>query len=88
MFQAEGDARLTVKIDSIRFVTPDVAIEDGTASVVRPGEAPSESTYTVVFVKKDGRWLIDSDHETVLPAGADGVRKTEGPRLDGRHLGR
>jgi len=68
MFQAEGDARLTVTIDSLRFVTPEVAIEDGTADVVRPGEAPSESNYTVVFVKKDGRWLIDSDRETVLPA--------------------
>lgn len=68
MFRAEGTARLSVKIDSIRFVTPDVAIEDGTASVVRPGEAPSDSTYTVVLVKKENRWLIDSDRETVLPS--------------------
>jgi uncharacterized protein (TIGR02246 family) len=67
MFRAEGEARLTVKIDSIRFVTPDVAIEDGSASVVRPGEVTSESTFTVVLVKKDNRWLIDSDRETVLP---------------------
>jgi uncharacterized protein (TIGR02246 family) len=68
MFQAEGEARLTVKIESIRFITSDVAIEDGTASVMRPGEAPSESTYTVVHVKKDGRWFIDSDRETVRSA--------------------
>lgn len=68
MFQAESSARLTVKIESIRFVTPDVAIQDGSASVVQPGEAPSESTVTVALVKKDGHWLIDSDHENVLPA--------------------
>lgn len=67
MFQAEGDARLKVKIDTIHFVTPDVAVEDGTADVVRPGEAPSESKYSIVLVKKDGHWLIDSDDETVLP---------------------
>jgi len=75
MFRAEGDARLIVKIDSIRFVTPDVAIQDGTASFLRPGEAPSESTYTVVLVKKDNRWLIDSDRETVLPAAPTAYEK-------------
>jgi uncharacterized protein (TIGR02246 family) len=75
MFRAEGDARLSVKIDSIRFITPDVATEDGSASVMRPGEAPSESTYTVVFVKKDNHWLIDSDRETVLPAAPTAYEK-------------
>ena len=68
MFEAEGDARLSVKIDSIHFVTSEVAVQDGSADVVRPGEAPSQSTFTVVLVKKEGHWLIDSDRETVLPA--------------------
>src|SRR5262245_22436446 len=44
MFKQGGEARLSVKIDSLRFVTDDVAIEDGTARVVRPGEVPSDST--------------------------------------------
>lgn len=67
MFKQAGEARLSVKIASIRFITDNVATEDGTAQVVRPGEPPSESTYTAIHVKKEGKWLIDSVRETVLP---------------------
>lgn len=70
VFAEAGDARLQVKINSLRFVTDDVAIEDGTALVRRPGEATEESTYTAVHVRKDGKWLLDSVRETESPAAA------------------
>jgi hypothetical protein len=59
---------LEVTIRSIRFVTADVAIEEGDARVTLAGEAPAESTYMAVHVKRDGRWLLDSVRETELPA--------------------
>jgi uncharacterized protein (TIGR02246 family) len=54
---------LTVRIesDSLRFVTPEVAIEDGLTFVLHPeGFPPSRSRYTSVHVKKDGKWLLSS----------------------------
>jgi uncharacterized protein (TIGR02246 family) len=68
MFKQAGDARLVVKINALRFVTDDVAIEDGSALVHRPGEATEQSTYTAVHVRKDGKWLLDSVRETEAPA--------------------
>ncbi len=68
MFKQAGDARLVVKINSLRFVTDDVAIEDGSALVHRPGEETEQSTYTAVHVRKDGKWLLDSVRETEAPA--------------------
>lgn len=70
LFAEAGEARLQVKINSLRFVTDDVAIEDGTALVRRPGEATEESQYTAVHVRKDGKWLLDSVRETESPAAA------------------
>ncbi|HEY7327332.1 MAG TPA: SgcJ/EcaC family oxidoreductase [Gemmataceae bacterium] len=54
---------LTVRIegDSLRFVTPEVAIEDGTTYVIHPdGLPPSRARYTIVHVKTDGKWLLSS----------------------------
>jgi uncharacterized protein (TIGR02246 family) len=52
-----------IRIDSLalRFVTPDLAIEDGTTEVFPTGEGPpSRTRYTNVHVKKDGQWLLHS----------------------------
>ncbi len=52
---------------SIRFLSPEVAIEEGTVRVLRPGESPSDSTYLAVHVKKDGQWKLDTVRETEVP---------------------
>lgn len=65
---AEGAAQLEVTIRSIRFVTSDVAIEEGEARVTPEGESPEASTYIAIHVKRDGKWLLDSIRETDLPA--------------------
>ena len=57
---------------SIRFVTPDVAIEDG--AFERTGAEVDESPqgrYTAVWVKREGKWLIDGVRE--LPVRARGA---------------
>jgi len=67
MFQ-EGKVRnLALAVETVRLVTPDVAVVDGTATVTLQDEQPSESTFSAVFVKKGGKWLLDSAHETNLP---------------------
>jgi uncharacterized protein (TIGR02246 family) len=54
--------RLTIKVDGLRFVSPDVAIEDGRADVKSemPGAKTESSKYTVVYVRQDGKWLHSS----------------------------
>jgi uncharacterized protein (TIGR02246 family) len=68
VFAEPGDAELQVSLSSIRFLTPDVALEEGVARVTRPGEAARRASYTAVHVKRDGKWLLESVRETQLPS--------------------
>src|SRR5262245_17332458 len=60
-FDEHKGLKLRVNSDSLRFLTPDVAVEDGTTEVIPPdGGPPSRARYTIVHVKKDGGWLLGS----------------------------
>lgn len=63
------DAKLEIDVKSIKFVSPNVAIETGVARVVRPKTEPETSTYTAVNVKREGKWLLDriSEEEPAAP---------------------
>lgn len=61
------DAKLEINADSIKFLSPNVAIENGTARIIRPNVDPDESTYTALFVKRDGKWLLDRVTEEEKP---------------------
>jgi uncharacterized protein (TIGR02246 family) len=65
--EAQHIAHLAPKTETvgIRLVTPDVAIEDGSFERIGQlaGPAP-QGRYTAVWVKRDGRWLIDGVRET------------------------
>lgn len=58
------DAKLAVTIDSIDFVSPNVAIEKGTAEVTYANFPPEDTTYSAVHVKRDGKWYLDRVTET------------------------
>ena len=64
--QAKG-VKLEAKTDSIQFISPSVAVEHGTAKVIRPDQAPEESEYTAVYVKRDAQWLLDRVTEEEVP---------------------
>jgi uncharacterized protein (TIGR02246 family) len=54
---------LKVRIESmaLKFVTPDVAVEDGITEVGSPdGPPPSRARYTIVHARKDGQWQLSS----------------------------
>jgi len=69
MLAGSEDAKLAVTIDSIDFVSPNVAIEKGTALVTYANFPPEETTYSAVHVKRDGQWLLDrvSEEEVAAP---------------------
>lgn len=58
-FEGENLPTLAVATESIDFISPNVALERGTATVSRTDGDAVESTYSVVYVKRDGAWLID-----------------------------
>lgn len=57
IFESGGDAKLEVDIASIEFLTPNVAIEKGSATYV--SDAPQQIPYSAVYIKRDGKWLLD-----------------------------
>jgi uncharacterized protein (TIGR02246 family) len=63
----QEDAKLTVMIDSIEFISPNVAVETGSAVVTYSDYPAEESTYKAVHVKRDGKWLIDRISESEIP---------------------
>jgi uncharacterized protein (TIGR02246 family) len=61
LFSEHKDLKVRITGLSLRFVSPDVAIEDGTSEVFSAdGAPPSRTRYTNVHVKKDGQWLLSS----------------------------
>lgn len=65
-FLAENPAcKLEFNVDTIRFISPGVAVEDGSTAITLPDtQVSAESRYTAVHVKTDGKWLSASvrDH--------------------------
>jgi uncharacterized protein (TIGR02246 family) len=67
LFAENKGMKLRIEGTSLRFVTPDVAIEDGTTEVYPPGGGPpSKARYTNILVKKDGTWLLSSVRESAF----------------------
>ena len=61
IFKANPKSQIKVSIQSLRFVSPSVAMEDGVSTVTRQSGQPAErSRYTVVHVKQDGAWRMAS----------------------------
>ncbi|MCH5376098.1 MAG: nuclear transport factor 2 family protein [Planctomycetes bacterium] len=76
--QAEKRNVGSVRDETVRLVTPDVAILDGTTEhVARPGEPTPKSRFTAVWVKRDGRWLLDSLRESIVPLPPTNSRLAE-----------
>ena len=64
-FAENPKCKLEINIDTIRFISPGVAVEDGSTTVTYPtSPMPVDSRYTTVYVKADGKWLAASvrDH--------------------------
>lgn len=62
-FRENKDATLTVTIESARFLTPDVLVEKGIATV-----GDQSTRYVCNYVKKDSAWQIAELEETALTA--------------------
>jgi uncharacterized protein (TIGR02246 family) len=60
-FQANPKISVSVVVESIRFLTPDVAVEEGDTTLFPDGETlTSRGRYTVLHLKRDGKWQMQS----------------------------
>jgi uncharacterized protein (TIGR02246 family) len=59
LFKQQPERKLEVNVDSIQFVSPNVAVEHGTTRLLVPKAEPEEVDYAAVYVKRDGKWLLD-----------------------------
>ncbi len=67
-FATSKGRTIRVHVDAVRFVTPEVAIVDGTSAVEPPAEGPPViGRYTSVRVKRGGKWLVAAVRESAVP---------------------
>ena len=59
IFEDSKMVKLEASTTSIDFISPGVAIEQGTAKLLLPDPEPEESEYSAIYVKRDGQWLLD-----------------------------
>ena len=48
-----------MSLESIRLLSPNVAVEHGTAKILALKGEPEEVKYTALYVKRDGKWSLD-----------------------------
>lgn len=58
IFADDHAPKLAAETESIEFISPNVALERGTATV-SDADGVVETDYRVVYVKQGGKWLID-----------------------------
>jgi len=69
-FADNPEARITVRVDSIKFIGSDLALEVGSTRMTPgPDQEPELNRYTVVHVKREGKWWMalarDSEGESL-----------------------
>lgn len=68
MFAGDNPPKIEVVKARIRIVTKDVAIEEGEVRVQSGDEAPEDSTYVAVHVRKGKEWKLNTVREVASPA--------------------
>jgi len=60
-----------LRVTSLRFVRPDVALQDGRSDSTAPDGTTDQSKFTAVWVKTQGRWQVSSAHDLPDEATAE-----------------
>jgi uncharacterized protein (TIGR02246 family) len=79
-FAENKGVKLRIEVLGMKFVTGDVALEDGMTATLSPdGAPPSRARYTIVHVKQDGKWMLSSvrDAPFAVPTNQEHFRGLE-----------
>jgi len=67
-FALNPNVQLTTNVTSTRFVGTDVVVLTGAPKIEPPlAGRPVEARTTVLLVKRDGQWMVDSARDTLVP---------------------
>ena len=80
VFENNPGGTIEIAVESVRFVCPHVAIEDGTSTVRYGANEPAEHCrYTVMHVKEGDKWLMTSarDLHNEEPAANEQLKQFE-----------
>jgi uncharacterized protein (TIGR02246 family) len=70
-------SKLTIQLDSVKVLTPEVVVEKGSTTVVSKDGDEATALFTAVHVKKNGKWKISQLVETPAPVVTAGERLSE-----------
>ena len=73
-FELSPDSRLVGRIESLRFIRPDVASVRGSVTVSIPGDEPMLTDFSAILVGEEGKWMIDSIGRNAGACTSDLVR--------------
>jgi uncharacterized protein (TIGR02246 family) len=80
LFANNKGLKVGINSESLQFITPDVAVEEGVTEVFpADGGPPSRARFSNVHVRKDGQWLLGSVKDSVftLPSNYEHLRGLE-----------
>jgi len=80
-FQAHEQLKVEVDVESIQFISPNAAVEHGTAMFIAPDTKPESVDYAAVFIRRDDKWLLDNvtdnDPPTEIPSQYEHLKELE-----------
>lgn len=69
VFKANPKSSMQIDIESVRILTPQLAIEEGTVLSKNSSDDPeTETTYVAIHVKGDGKWLLACVRNWAVPS--------------------
>ena len=66
LFESDNDSKLDIDVQSIDFLSPNIAIERGAA--LYSSDPHATIPYSAIYIRRDGQWLLDrvTDKEPVV----------------------
>jgi uncharacterized protein (TIGR02246 family) len=80
LLKEQPELKIEVTVESIQFISPNVAVERGVTRFLAPNAEPEEIEYTAVDVKRDGKWLLDrvtDNAKEVVPSHYEQLKALE-----------
>jgi uncharacterized protein (TIGR02246 family) len=76
IFEDTPGKKIEVFVDSLKFIGNDLAAESGTTKESEPNEPPEYDRYTVLHVKRDGKWqmALARDQEGPQPTAHESLQ--------------
>lgn len=75
--KANKGAKLSINVDSVKPVSPDVLVERGSTTLVSKTGDVVEALFSAIHIKKDGKWKIAQVIETPMPVLTPSERLAE-----------